>query len=445
MKSRIIFLSLLSFSITFISCKKSLTIIETNTTVITDVDMTNLKASDQFTWETSSTVNFTIKTLDNQGHAIPNIKISVFTDYKKLAGKEIFSGLTNDLGIYEIDYNIASIVDSLVITTYYNGFTNEVKAAIENNQVDYIFGGVSEPVNNTKSSVAFKEDPVEDTDGDGVADSEDAYPEDASMAFNNYYPSALSYGTLAFEDLWPSQADYDFNDLVIEYNFNSITNANNEVVKLEANFFVKNVGGSHRNGFAFEMENILSNQVSSVTGSSLLLSSTQYITTTNTGVEAGQTHATIIVFDNAWYHFGEGDQYDDVVTNPDSELNIVVTFNQPIPLDQFGLAPFNPFIMVNKTRGREVHLPNYSPTDLADPSYFSTFDDDTSLTSGKYYKSEDNLPWAINIPTSFSIPKEKEAINNGYLKFIPWVESGGSLFNDWYLDQADYRNPIYIY
>jgi LruC domain-containing protein len=444
MKSRIILLSLLSLSITFISCRKTLPILETNTAIITDVDMTNLKASDLFTWETSSTVTFTIKTLDDQGLASPNIKISVFTDYKDSNGKEIFSGLTNDQGVFKIDHNIASTVDSLVISSNYNGYANEAKVAIENKQVDYIFDGISEPANNTKSSVAFKEDPI-DTDGDGVIDTEDAYPEDASMAFNNYYPNATDHGTLAFEDLWPSQADYDFNDLVIDYNFNSITNTNNEVVKLEVEFNVKNVGGSHRNGFAFEMENILSEQVSSVTGSSILLTSTNYITTTPTGVEAGQTNATIIVFDNAWYHFADGDQYDTIVTDPETELNIAVTFNQPIPLDQFGLAPFNPFIMVNKTRGREIHLPNYAPTDLADTAYFSTFDDDSSLEFSKYYKSVDNLPWAINIPTSFSIPVEKEAINNGYLKFIPWVESGGSLFNDWYLNLSEYRDSNFLY
>lgn len=447
MKRHAIFILLLSLTFAFSSCNKTLTIEENPVSVNTDVDMTNLKASDNFTWETSSLVNFTIKTLDDQGQAISNIKVSLFTDYRALDGKGIFSGFTNDNGIFEINYNIASAVDSLVVSTNYLGFTSEVKVAIENNQINFISGGIPESVNNTKSSVAFKEtvDTAGDGDGDGVADDEDEYPEDASMAFNNYYPSADNNGTLAFEDLWPATGDYDFNDLVIEYNFNSITNANNEVVKLEANFEVKFVGGSHRNGFAFEMENILSEQVGSVSGSSLLLSSTDYITTTSTGVEAGQTNATIVVFDNAWYHFAQGDQYDPRNISADSKINLVVTFTQPIPLAQFGVAPFNPFIMVNKTRGREVHLPNYSPTDLADTSYFGTFDDDTNITDGKYYKTEDNHPWAINIPTSYAIPEEKAAINNGYLKFIPWIQSDGIEFNDWYVNQSGYRDSSFIY
>lgn len=677
MKNNLSIILILSLAVAFSSCNKKLTMEEIPTPTNPDVDMTNLKASDSFNWETSSTVDFTIKTLDNQGQAIPHIKISLFTDYKANGGKEIFNGFTNENGTFQISYNIANAVDSLIVSTNYIGFPSEVKVAVENNQFDFTYGGIPEPVITTKSSVAFKEtaatripfatlgswdrygrpyylennrdhisaslledinaalpenepvpeyhpeylveqneqninlieqadvwvtfvsegagnlnslafytydrndppqnisdintatiifpnvsfsgsggslvsgdkvhlgqfpagtsigwllvangynswsrsvtdgdnyffsdqnlnpesdpqyrqhtvllkdterdlflisfedllrpggdndfndavfyvtaNPVEaiddgsilergatmqDTDGDGVADNDDNYPNDASIAFNNYYPSQGTNGTLAFEDLWPAKGDYDFNDLVIEYNFNSITNANNEVVKLEANFEVKFVGGSHRNGFAFEMENILSEQVSSVTGSSFLLGDTQYIFTTSTGVEAGQTNATIIVFDNAWYHFAQGDQYDPRNISADSKLNLVVTFKDPIPLAQFGAAPFNPFIMVNKTREREVHLPNYNPTDLADSSYFFTFDDATDTVEGNTYKSVDNLPWAINIPTSYAIPVEKEAINKAYLKFIPWVQSNGTEYNDWYLPEIGYRNLQFLY
>ena len=56
-----------------------------------------------------------------------------------------------------------------------------------------------------------------DKDGDGVADSQDEYPEDAERAFNNYSLGENTFGTLLFEDLWPSFGDYDLNDLVIDY------------------------------------------------------------------------------------------------------------------------------------------------------------------------------------------------------------------------------------
>ena len=55
----------------------------------------------------------------------------------------------------------------------------------------------------------------EDTDNDGIIDFYDEYPDDPDKAYDTYTPSIYGWGTYAFEDLWPNQGDYDFNDLVI--------------------------------------------------------------------------------------------------------------------------------------------------------------------------------------------------------------------------------------
>ncbi|MCD6179815.1 MAG: LruC domain-containing protein, partial [Bacteroidales bacterium] len=281
-----------------------------------------------------------------------------------------------------------------------------------------------------------------DTDGDGVPDSFDDFPEDAESAFNSYYPSEGNYATLAFEDLWPSKGDYDFNDLIVDYNFNTISNIDNEVTKLKGEFVVRAIGAGFHNGFGFTLENVLSDQVSSVTGNAL---EEGYIISNTNGTEAGQTNATIIVFDDAWNHgYGNTDP-SKAYAAPTEIIQVEIQFATPIPFAQFGVAPFNPFIIVNQERGREIHMANYSPTDLADLSYFGQYNDDSDAGTEKYYKTIDNLPWVINIPTQFDYPIEKSSVDQAHLKFIDWVESSGSLFNDWYLEQADYRNPDYIY
>jgi len=53
-----------------------------------------------------------------------------------------------------------------------------------------------------------------DSDGDGIQDADDDFPNDPARAFINFFPAA-GYGSLAFEDLWPGKGDYDFNDLVV--------------------------------------------------------------------------------------------------------------------------------------------------------------------------------------------------------------------------------------
>jgi LruC domain-containing protein len=102
-------------------------------------------------------------------------------------------------------------------------------------------------------------------------------------------------------------------------------------------------------------------------------------------------------------------------------------------------------LIVNQTRGHEVHLPNYVPTDLVDPTLFGLDDDVSDPTGGVYYKTANNLPWAINIYEQFDYPVEKQDIINVHLKFADWATSGGSAFSDWYKDEPGYRNESLIY
>jgi LruC domain-containing protein len=85
------------------------------------------------------------------------------------------------------------------------------------------------------------------------------------------------------------------------------------------------------------------------------------------------------------------------------------------------------------------------PTDLMDVSYFGTEDDKSDVSINKYYKTANNLPWAINIPSSFDWPREKIEINWAYYHFIEWAESLGINYDDWYLDLSGYRNNSNIY
>jgi LruC domain-containing protein len=109
------------------------------------------------------------------------------------------------------------------------------------------------------------------------------------------------------------------------------------------------------------------------------------------------------------------------------------------------IANFNPFIFANETRGREIHLPNYEPTNLADNSYFGTLRDDSNPSTGRYYKTVDNLPWAINVQTGFNHMQEKVEITQGYNFFFNWAASGGSTFNNWNLPLPGNVNNASIY
>jgi len=283
-----------------------------------------------------------------------------------------------------------------------------------------------------------------DSDGDGINDIFDEYPNDPTKAYDSYYPSVSTYGTFAFEDNWPDYGDYDFNDLVIDYQFKHILNSDNQVVQMDPTFKIRAIGAGFRNGFGFSTE-LSPGDVASVTGHSL---NSGYINLNGNGTESGQSNAVFIVTDNAHDHFSTGGfvntQNEDAYYDP-VDISMQIVFNAPKTLEQIGTVPYNPFLMVSRDRSREVHLPGYEPTDKVDTDFFGTLDDDTDVGAGVYYRSKTDLPWAIHLPESFAYPKEKADIRQGHLRFSDWARSSGFTYMDWYRDNQNYRSHSHLY
>ena len=141
---------------------------------------------------------------------------------------------------------------------------------------------------------------------------------------------------------------------------------------------------------------------------------------------------------------GETDPTQPYVTPKTLTITINVTPDK-YSYSDLDISNFNPFLIVNKVRGVEVHLPDFAPTSLANTSLFGTADDKSDPAQHKYYKNANNLPWALNFYEKFDYPKEKIDIIGVYLHFADWAKSGGTLFPDWYTNQPGYRNAALIY
>jgi len=287
-----------------------------------------------------------------------------------------------------------------------------------------------------------------DQDGDCISDAVDLYPSDPARAFNNYSP-IVGFGTLAFEDLWPSTGDYDFNDLVIDYRFKTVTNANNKVSEVFATFVLRAIGAGMKNGFGFQLPvSMVAIPDMEVSGFKL---KEGIIGLNPNGTEAGQEKITVIVFDNAYKimpfagGFGVNVQPGATFVQPDTTVVSLCFKPNTYSIEDVGIANFNPFLIVNLDRGREIHLPDHSPTSLANPAFFDTGNDNSNPATGRYYKTSTNLPWAIRISSSYDYTIEGAQITSACLKFVPWAESSGVQFPDWYTDKSGYRNMSYIY
>jgi len=291
-----------------------------------------------------------------------------------------------------------------------------------------------------------------DTDSDGIVDADDDYPNDAYKAFNNNYPAAAN-GTLMFEDLWPSTGDYDFNDLVLDYNFNVVTNASNQVVEAKYTFYTKAIGGGLHNGFAFQLDGIPASKILSVTGTKT--SGISYTSMNSNGTEAGQTTANIVVIKNAsdllprsaGFAFVnvEADAPNvgmdtTVVTIKFAENGVFAVEETPISISNFSSTIFNPYLIVGQQRGKEIHLADRTPTALANQSYFGQQQDASNPSTQTYYKTASGLPWALNISQSIPQAIEKTDFTEVYLNFANWANGGGNTHTDWYLDMPGNRD-----
>ncbi len=295
--------------------------------------------------------------------------------------------------------------------------------------------------------------PIVDADQDGVADAADQYPNDPYRAYNNYYP-AQGFGTLVFEDSWPKKGDYDLNDVVVGYKINKVTNSNNEVVEVKAHFEMRASGANLKNGFGFQLDGIAPTKISSVTG--YRRSTGSYVNDAANGLEQGQDYATCIVFDNFFNEMpnpgsGLGVNTEKAAPKVDYQtIDVILTFlnngqapaGGKVKLTDLTDA-FNFFIIKNKQREVEIHLPGRVPTKLADQNLFNT-GDDASASHG-YYKTANNLPWGLNVVQSFAYPVEKAVVNEAYLHFIEWAQSSGVLYPDWFDNKEGYRESSKIY
>ncbi len=281
-----------------------------------------------------------------------------------------------------------------------------------------------------------------DADGDGVSDALDAYPNDATRAFNSYYPNETDFASYAFEDLWPAYGDYDCNDLVMNFNYKIVTNSQNKIVDLVSKFKIKSSGASFDNGFGVSL-NVAPANVASVTG---CIKVGTVVNIDPKGYESGHTTNTVIIPVDAVNTLLGRSLINAVHGGYAVQTEVqTVTVHLSTPQTSIGTAPYNPFIFVNQDRGKEIHLKDHAPTQLANPVYFGSLNDASDPGAGLYYRSKSGLPFAIEVPNDFVYPVEKADLLQTYLHYAEWAQSSGTIYTDWYMNKTGYRNTANIY
>jgi LruC domain-containing protein len=271
-----------------------------------------------------------------------------------------------------------------------------------------------------------------DQDGDSVPDVIDENPEKPTLLSSVHYPGEGIYWTYAFEDNWPYMADYDFNDLVIYYNYQLYVNANDQIESFNYSLQVEAIGAAFDNDFSLSFSGDIS---------SVQVSNTQHHGLSTDLLENGEKVELRFRQIRSLYSqsgFINTDTTKQYVTP--KVLTGTVTLTSPISINQFTMESF---ITINQMAGREVHMSDYPGSVRVDESFYGSAQDDSRPEEGKYYKTRNNHPWAINIPAKWEYPMEHKEVTVAYKRFGKYATSEPLI--DWYSPKEENQKSQKVY
>ncbi len=345
--------------------------------------------SSDFDFSTVTNIKVFLNVVDNTtGLPVKQASISL----ANATAEQSWKGFTDDQGMSIFTATVAAASQTTSITVTHAGYVS----------VESPITGLGTLIEIGKKIAMTPEavvTPPTDTDGDGVADSDDNYPTDPTGA-----KTITGVYTLAYEDLYPNKGDADFNDLVVRLTITEKIDSQNKLRQIDLKTKLLASGAGYTNPFAININGTKSvliadpKAVSDYTLSRYTYSwSTKY---TNTSSNTSGSYRDCAE-----------------LTHPS------IVFENGVTRESVGAMPYDPFIICNKVAGNEVHLPSVA----------------TSFTEKT--KDEDGFTWALIVPETWAWPKEGASIYNAYPYFGNWCSSFGAANTDWYMTSSS----SYIY
>lgn len=267
---------------------------------------------------------------------------------------------------------------------------------------------------------------AQDADADGIPDSADTYPCDPQLAGAAFAPGQGLFGSLMFEDMWPSQGDLDFNDVVLAYNYRYELAPSGAVVRLVATYDVRALGGTTPLGLGLRLP-VAASAVQSVTrtvgggAATTLTPSTQ------------DANATVVVSPDLREVFGNAVGLINSDPNLDrlqgQRIVVTVDFSGSANLSAVN-APYDVYIFQAADPRHQIHQPQYPGTSVMSTSLFGTLDDGSS--AGRYFVDFVGLPFALHTPQLAEYPAELVAISGLFPDILSFASSGGTSNVDYY-------------
>ena len=271
-----------------------------------------------------------------------------------------------------------------------------------------------------------------------------------------YYPSASEWATIAFEDNWPSIGDYDFNDLVMNYRISEYR-LNGDVIRVKLEGQIAAVGALYHNGFAFHLPGVLRSAIDE----NAIRYTINDVPQITSPLESGRDKAIAIVTDDVWDFVSVGENCNYHRTEPGCGSDIQMQFSMTLPMTN-AIAnqlmpefPYDPFLFATEGydhslafglppgRAYEIHLPDKAPTEGFREDFFGRREDRSDPGNGRYFVSENGMPWAINVGVEWQYPLEYMDVIYAYPSFASFIANQGLVDADWYIVENANINNIF--
>jgi LruC domain-containing protein len=434
MKKTITIFMLAFFVVFMFSCKKDVN--ENNPDTISG-KFSELEVPEGFTWSTSEFLLIDLKFTDGDQNPV-STSFEIYSAFP--GGVKYMDGTSGNEGVFTMKYKIANHRNSIAVV-----IPNQEPVVVTLEKITQQIGNLESEIFQAKQTIQVLNPVLKSVKEDIL----------------QYFPAEGKFGTLAFEDTWPHSADYDFNDVLIDYHVIGTYDENYDVTQINMVLYLRASGANSEDGrgsgvglsfkHAWSWDGPYAD-IAEVTVNDVpvLPESTEY--------------PSYILIENV-------EEYQPTYNTfpPPSAFVYPYRFDVEIIFDtpaadwwEVELPLNNIFIFDSQDRGREIHLPFYLPTSFADPLLAGTAKDDSdpyafnpenfkagNMVIGYYtYMTSEGYPWGLNIyfdeedENLFLYPTEFTDIREAYdPAFSGWVENWDPW--DWYLPENGITGKIY--
>ncbi|GEM_PF-3818378 len=298
--------------------------------------------------------------------------------------------------------------------------TDELIGGSSKDDIDAGSGGIVTEDGEDESCTPVCYSSVVDEDGDGYEPfSEggvDVDDNNANVVSRSYPQGQGVFHSLVFEDLWPCQGDYDFNDLVVYYSYVDGRDGSGNISELDFTYKFPAIGGYFNNTAVLRVSDIDDN-------SELFRTDAEEVNVVRR--HDAENGTTLYYFENIKSLY---------TSNLSERINCEYLKYSSFPEVRgkvIGVdGAYDLFMVPNNKLSIEVHSILGFANIGASSFLLNPVADNCDEGQALNYKTDAGYPWALSIPTEWQWPKEEIDMLQAYPDFKVFVESDSNI--DWY-------------